>query len=195
MTEPVASSPYAAERRLTVLVVLAVLILAALVFLVFRATRTPQWQYMVVAPPDQMLESEMNRLGAEGWEIISARRATGAYNTASYEMILKRPGEAPSVHVAAAESGDPILAAMRSDLRNLITAQEAYFANKVTYARDISKLNYAQSVGDSVTITFASGTGWSATAKHTGTTKTCGIFVGAATPPISGQPEGAPMCQ
>jgi len=26
-------------------------------------------------------------------------------------------------------------------------------------------------------------------------TQTCGIFVGAVTPPVSGEPEGAPTCQ
>ena len=198
MTDATTPASQALPRQLTVLIVLAVLILAALLFLVFRAARTPEWRYMVIAPPDQMLEGELNRVGAEGWEIVSARRATsgsGDYASAAYELILKRPGVDATAKIAATQASDPTLAAMRSDLRNLITAQEAYFADNVTYARDISKLNYAQSAGDSVTITFASGIGWSATVKNTGTTKTCGIFVGAATPPVPGQPEGAPMCQ
>lgn len=52
----------------------------------------PQWEYRVVAPSDGMFDTEMNRLGKEGWEVISARRATAAgdSNLVSYEVILKR---------------------------------------------------------------------------------------------------------
>jgi len=87
------------------------------------------------------------------------------------------------------------IAGMKSDLRNLVTAQEAYFADNVTYASTVSNLNYSQSAGNTVTVTAATGTGWSATSKNNATTKTCGIFVGSATPPITGESEGAPTCQ
>ena len=86
------------------------------------------------------------------------------------------------------------IAGMKADLRNLVTAQEAYFADNVTYATVRTNLNYSQSAGNTVTVTAATGTGWSATAKNNATTKTCGIFVGNATPPITGQLEGAPTC-
>ena len=87
------------------------------------------------------------------------------------------------------------VASMKSDLRNLVTAQETYFADNVTYASVATNLSYSLSAGNTITVTAASGTGWSATAKGNGTTKTCGIFVGTATPPITGQIEGAPACQ
>ena len=87
------------------------------------------------------------------------------------------------------------IASMKSDLRNLVTAQEAYFADNVTYATTTSNLQYNSSAGVTVTVAGATGTGWSATATHNATTKTCGIFVGAATAPISGQTEGTPVCQ
>jgi len=87
------------------------------------------------------------------------------------------------------------IASMKSDLRNLITAQEAYFADQVTYASSTSNLNYSVSAGNTVTVGTANGTGWNATAKNNATTKTCGIYVGAVTPPITGEPEGAPTCQ
>ena len=35
------------------------------------------------------------------------------------------------------------IASMKSDLRNLITAQEAYFADNVTYASATTNLNYS----------------------------------------------------
>ena len=87
------------------------------------------------------------------------------------------------------------VASMKSDLRNLITAQEAYFADQVTYASTTTNLNYGVSAGNTVTIGTATGTGWNATANNNAVTQTCGIFVGAVTPPVSGEPEGAPTCQ
>ncbi len=87
------------------------------------------------------------------------------------------------------------IAGMKSDLRNLVTAQEAYFADNVTYATTVSNLAYSVSSGNTVTVTSATGTGWSATSNNNATTKTCGIFVGSATAPITGQNEGAPVCQ
>ena len=87
------------------------------------------------------------------------------------------------------------IAAMKSDLRNLVTAQESYFADQVSYTSGLAAMNYNSSTGVTVTVGTVSGTGWNATSKHNGTTKTCGIYVGAATAPISGQNEGEPKCQ
>ena len=86
------------------------------------------------------------------------------------------------------------VAAMKSDLRNLVTAQESYFADNVTYASATTSLSYSSSTGVTVTIGGANGTGWSATSTHNGTAKTCGIFVGSATAPITGENEGEPKC-
>ena len=86
------------------------------------------------------------------------------------------------------------VAAMKSDLRNLVTAQESYFADQVSYTTSTAAINFTPSTGVTVTITAATGTGWSATANHNATTKTCGIYVGTATAPISGQNEGEPKC-
>ena len=60
------------------------------------ASTPPKWEYTIVAPSDEELAARLKVLGAEGWEIIAARRATnadpgGGRPTASYEMILKRP--------------------------------------------------------------------------------------------------------
>jgi type IV pilus assembly protein PilA len=87
------------------------------------------------------------------------------------------------------------VAGMKSDLRNLVTAQEAYFADNVTYASTTTNLNIIASSGNTMAITGSSGTGWSATISSPQTAKTCGVFVGNGTPPISGEVEGAPTCQ
>jgi len=86
------------------------------------------------------------------------------------------------------------VAAMKSDLRNLVTAQESYFADQVFYTTSTTAINFSSSTGVTVTIGTANGTGWNATAKHNATTKTCGIYVGSATAPITGANEGEPKC-
>ena len=87
------------------------------------------------------------------------------------------------------------VAGMKADLRNLVTAQEAYFAEYVTYASTTTNLNYNVSTGNTINLVSSSGQGWSATATNTGTAHTCGIFIGNATPPVTGQSEGQPVCQ
>jgi type II secretion system protein G len=87
------------------------------------------------------------------------------------------------------------IAEMKSDLRNILTAQETYFADNVTYTTSTTALNLNVSPGATVTITTATAYGWVATASHNATTKTCGIWYGVGmTPPIAGQNEGEPRC-
>ncbi|MFI5281129.1 MAG: type IV pilin protein [Gemmatimonadales bacterium] len=86
------------------------------------------------------------------------------------------------------------IASMKADLRNLVTAEESYFADNVTYTTTIGNLSYSVSAGNTVAIGSANGTGWAATAKNNGTTTTCGIYVGSATAPIPAN-EGEPKCQ
>ena len=85
-------------------------------------------------------------------------------------------------------------AAMKSDLRSLISAEESYFADNQRYTADMSALNYEFTSGVTLRILTASDSGWSAEARHEGTTQTCAVFVGAASPPIEGAVEGEPRC-
>ncbi len=84
------------------------------------------------------------------------------------------------------------VAAMKADLRNLVTAEEAYYGDNVTYTSSLGTY-YMNSAGVTVTIASPTGSGWSASAAHTGTTKTCQIFYGTSV--IAGQNEGEPKCQ
>ncbi len=86
-----------------------------------------------------------------------------------------------------------IITSMKSDLRNLILAEETYFADYVTYTTTAGLgTGYDVSPGVTVTTASVSGTGWQATAAHTGTTKTCIIYIGGTTP--GGSNEGRPYC-
>lgn len=85
--------------------------------------------------------------------------------------------------------------AMKSDLRNIVTAQETYFADYTTYTTSTTALNLLISPGVAVSVGTATTGGWSATASHNATARTCGIYVGTASPPVAGQNEGEPKCQ
>jgi len=85
------------------------------------------------------------------------------------------------------------VASMKSDLRNLITAQEAYFSdNNSNYAAGTANLgtNYKASSGITVTISNTTNTGWHATATSMSTAKTCVIQLGGGS-----TDEGDPVCQ
>ena len=85
------------------------------------------------------------------------------------------------------------IASMKSDLRNLVTAEESYFSDYATYSTSLGTA-YQSSAGVTVTIGTATGAGWNATSSHNATTKTCGIYYGPASAPIAGQNESEPRC-
>src|ERR1700740_2909730 len=59
-------------------------------------------------------------------------------------------------------------ATLKSDLRNLVTAEEAYFDDFSPYTSAMSATVFQASQGVTYTISAATGTGWSATATHVG---------------------------
>ena len=86
------------------------------------------------------------------------------------------------------------IAAMKSDLRNLVTAEEAYFADFTTYSTDKVAVGANESAGVTVTIGNATGKGFAASSVHTGTAKTCTIWVGDGGGGPTAGAEGAPTC-
>ncbi|MGH7557946.1 MAG: type IV pilin protein [Gemmatimonadota bacterium] len=57
-------------------------------------------------------------------------------------------------------------AAAKSDLRNAMTAQEAYFADNQTYSSDETLLEWQASQGVTLTVNAADATGYDMTAAH-----------------------------
>ena len=103
-----------------------------------------------------------------------------------------------------------IVASMKSDLRNLVTAQEAFFSDNNDYAGSVG-LTQTNGTGGAGVVTFTPSTGnvlvpryinaagWSATVTNpavTGVPNTCGIYTG----PVGNSPsaailqEGSPGC-
>ena len=81
---------------------------------------------------------------------------------------------------------------MKSDLRNLVTAEEAYFADSTHFTTNLgtSFATTSNVTGPEIKIT---ATGWTAKVGHTTTIYTCAIFVGQ-TPLPPATIEGTPAC-
>ncbi|MGH7568750.1 MAG: type IV pilin protein [Gemmatimonadales bacterium] len=88
------------------------------------------------------------------------------------------------------------VAAMKSDLRNLATAEEAYFYDSTAYTTVLADLNnFSASAGVTLNVLEATPKGWSAEATHGQTARRCVIFSGGATPPPPATIEGRIVCQ
>jgi prepilin-type N-terminal cleavage/methylation domain-containing protein len=79
------------------------------------------------------------------------------------------------------------MAAMKSDLKNFVTANESYFADYNTYGT-LAQVQAAGFFAPTTDVNMASAgetaTGFSATATHAGAAgKTCGVYVGNAASP------------
>jgi prepilin-type N-terminal cleavage/methylation domain-containing protein len=91
--------------------------------------------------------------------------------------------------------GKSYTAAIKSDLRNVATAQEAYFYENSTYATATSMLNLRSSPGVTIDIVGATASGWSATAWHIAASPIeCGLFMGNQTALSGATVEGVIGC-
>ncbi|MEE8115478.1 MAG: prepilin-type N-terminal cleavage/methylation domain-containing protein [Gemmatimonadales bacterium] len=90
------------------------------------------------------------------------------------------------------------VAAMKSDLKNFVTAEESYLADYNQYgtaANVVSAGLFKASTDVALVSTDGNATGFSATATHPGLGgKTCGVFVGDATAPAMAPNEGEVKC-
>ncbi len=87
-------------------------------------------------------------------------------------------------------------AALRSDLRNLAVAEEAFYFDQKSYTADTTQLNFRPSPGVVLTISTVTVGAWVATATHPlSYPLQCTIYYGAMSAPMPNQVEGAAMCQ
>jgi type IV pilus assembly protein PilA len=102
-----------------------------------------------------------------------------------------------------------VLASMKSDLRNLVTAEEGFFSDNQDYSGTLgaAQVNgnggagtvaFTPSANNALVVTRQSAGGWSAVATNPtlkGAIKTCGIYVGSGVAPnVAVTNEGAPAC-
>ncbi|HEX8849170.1 MAG TPA: prepilin-type N-terminal cleavage/methylation domain-containing protein [Gemmatimonadaceae bacterium] len=87
-------------------------------------------------------------------------------------------------------------AALRTDLRNLATAEESYFYTNNHYTGVLDSLKFRGSNGVVVTIPEANAAGWSATVTHPDAwPMRCSLFYAGAAPLAPATAEGLITCQ
>src|SRR5687768_4262930 len=92
-TPPEAHSTSADPHSRWLIAIFATLLLQlVLAGFTFLHADAPDWEYTITSHDDALFETEVNDMGAKGWEIASARRATcGTYDLPCYEIVWKRP--------------------------------------------------------------------------------------------------------
>jgi len=78
-------------------------------------------------------------------------------------------------------------AAMKSDLKNLASQEEIYYADNYSYTSSTVGLAFTNSEGVNVAIASVSTSGWAASATHSalGSSQGCAIYYGTATAPTA----------
>lgn len=126
-------------------------------------------------------------LGHVAWRLVQAAAVTAG--AIMVMMLIPRSGDGKE---------KAYVAAMKSDLRNLVTAQEAYFADHVAYAAAVDQLRDASqfwsSAGVTLVIEQVTAQGWRAIATHGGTRFRCAIFLGNVAPPRKDMVPAQPLC-
>jgi prepilin-type N-terminal cleavage/methylation domain-containing protein len=92
--------------------------------------------------------------------------------------------------------GKANLAAMKSDLRNLATAEESYFYDNGAYTPVLSSLTFQTSPGVVLTVVSATASGFAAQSTHPQSYPvTCALFIGNVSALAPATVEGLIGCQ
>jgi type IV pilus assembly protein PilA len=87
------------------------------------------------------------------------------------------------------------VAQMKSDLKNLATAEEGYFYDSAFYTTSLASLNnFRSSTGVTLNVVEATPGGWSARATHSQTARLCVLYQGNAAPLAPATAEGRITC-
>lgn len=87
------------------------------------------------------------------------------------------------------------VSAMKSDLKNVATAEESYYYDYATYAPSLVVLaTFNPTKGVSIALNQATQAGWSATASSVSSVRQCFLFVGNANPVGVATTEGQIAC-
>jgi len=132
---------------------------------------------------------------------LAARRAAGRAGFTLIELLIVVVIIGILASIAIPKFGSTkeraYVAKMKSDLRNLATAQESYLGDNLVYyggAVPNALFQYNPSSGTTVTINQATAGGWSASTTYTGTAKTCAFFYGSAAAVAPATTEGLIAC-
>ena len=92
--------------------------------------------------------------------------------------------------------GKGYAASVKTDLRNLATAEESFFYSNANYTTALDSVPFKGSPGVVITVQEATTTGWSADGTHPlAYPLKCAVFMGNATPLAPATAEGVLACQ
>jgi hypothetical protein len=140
--------------------------------------------------------------GVAAWNIpadATARCNDGTYSSSTtlQETCSDHGGVAERYSWDQGPAGDEqsYIAAMKSDLRNLVTAEASFFAESVKYTDRIGArgLTYAVTSGNTLPRITLTTNGWQASISNRSTRTRCMIFIGLIKNPPA-ITEGVPAC-
>jgi len=128
----------------------------------------------------------------EGHDVTHLMQALGSLGSAlgvqvaamSVWLVLLVLGVAMSMSSMGHTRDRAYLAAQKSDLRNLVSVQEIYFADsgedgeQYTYASSLDDLNFVSSEGVTLTLVLSDPGSWSARASHAVVDMECVVYIG-----------------
>jgi type IV pilus assembly protein PilA len=133
-------------------------------------------------------------------QVLKMRRSRAGFTLIELLIVVVIIGILASFAVPKFQNtkGKANAAALRSDLRNMATAQEAYLYDYGVYTTSMTALNNAFKSSPGVIFTFGTATagGWSATVTHPQAYPIqCGLFIGGVAPIAPATIEGLIACQ
>ncbi len=132
----------------------------------------------------------------------TARRTSAGFTLIEMMIVIVVIGILAAIAVvgygSSTEKAD--IAAMKSDLRNVVTAEQGYYADQIqagnagAFTKNVSDLDFSPSPG--VTIKLKKNNyGWSAQARHANVKKVrCAIYQGSISPYSPASREGEVAC-
>lgn len=103
---------------------------------------------------------------------------------------------APVTSSVTARDSSMYVAMMKSDLSNLVAAQDYYRSTRSNYASNVEDLSYKVTVGVNLPQIVANADSWSATITHARLAGVmCAVAVGTVNPLSETVAEGRPFCR
>ncbi len=189
---PFRSRPAADRAALRFPAVLSGIGLAAVGVALARAATSPEW-----------FDAGLVMVSAGTWAVTQAIALPRAAASGGIAQVIAHSGMvlAAALFAALALGAVPkmagtkeraYIAEMKSDLRNLVTAEEAYFADSTRYTTNLGSM-YSASSGVTGPTIATTADGWTAHVGQLSTVYTCAIFVGR-TSLAPATVEGTPAC-